>query len=540
MTVTGQAHAVGARYEATLSEELRRSGSHFTPPQLAVDLTNLVLNRWAPAVRHGPPLVVDPTCGAGVFLITALDALVDGGMAPDEAIACVRGSDVDVGAVHAARAALVCWFDERAARHSFGHPLDRRSILALIDANVTLGDGFDLLEQLAANVDIVIGNPPFQSQLHTSTARSSESRNVAYERFGDAAKGYVDTAALFLLAAVDSVAPGGSVLMIQPRSTLAAAHARRIRQQVLQDCELTDLWVDRRDVFGASVAVCATLLSKRRSGPPTRRHATPVSSTTLHPGVVDIGSTMTCPAPTEFDDSWSSCLASSYRVPRVFIGSGPAVGEVATVTSGFRDQYYGLVGHIEETRPTGPSARLITSGAINVGGHSWGDVSQRFAKARWQTPWVDLDAVKLASTSLRSWLGVMARPKVLVATQTRVVEAMADPEGDYLGATPVIAVAPSDIGMVVPLAAALSAPPVAAWLAHRCAGSGMSRTSYRFRATDLAAVRLPTGTAEWVAATAAFELGDWPLFAERSCAAYGLTAQPATQLVTWWLDEIPG
>jgi len=527
--VSVRAHEIGARYERSLSAEQRRAGAHYTPPRLAQALTRLAVDRWSERGPRRVPLIADPTCGAGSFLLAALDELVEVGANSVEALERVRGVDLDSGAIDAARVALFEWW-----RHREGSvPTGERSVRAIIDRAVTVQDGFDLLEQLSGCVDIIVGNPPFQNQLQSASARSVTGRRSMQARFGEAAIGYVDDAALFLLAAVGHVASGGVVTMIQPRSTLAASHARGVRQSVLERGQLIDLWIDDRNEFGASVSVCAPVISV---GPSS---VGPTMATTLHHGRVQLDSERRCPAPRSTDDSWSSCVASTHGVPKVELGTGSTIGDHSNVTAGFRDQYYGLVGHVSDARPSGAAARLITTGAIDIGGHGWGVRTQRFAKSSWTTPWVDVDAARADTPALTSWFELMARPKVLVATQTRVAEAMADPMGDFVGATPIIAAVPKDPSMVPSLAAVISSPPVAAWLAHRCAGSGMSRTSYRFRASDIAAIVIPPDMPTWDEAVVAFEAHEWTRFANLSCGAYGIASASAVDVTRWWLDEIP-
>ena len=66
------AYEIGRRHEAPLTAAARDLGAHYTPPHVAEGLTRLALDRWS---GRSVPTVVDPTCGAGVFLVAAADEL---------------------------------------------------------------------------------------------------------------------------------------------------------------------------------------------------------------------------------------------------------------------------------------------------------------------------------------------------------------------------------------------------------------------------------------------------------------------------------
>src|SRR5690606_12257890 len=98
---------------------------------------------------------------------------------------------------------------------------------------------------------------------------------------------------------------------------------------------------------------------------------------------------------------------------------------------------------------------LVTSGAIDVGAVRWGQRIVRFAKRTWDRPVVDVPAVRATSARLDGWLDRVLRPKVVVASQTRVVEAAADPMGLLVPVTPALSVVPRDVADVARLAAVL-------------------------------------------------------------------------------------
>src|SRR5690606_33049854 len=85
----------------------------------------------------------------------------------------------------------------------------------------------------AGGFDLVIGNPPFRAQLQRETALSAEERAALADAVGSVAKGYADTASMFLVRACEMAAPGGRVALIMPLSYLAARDAAASRRRVL-------------------------------------------------------------------------------------------------------------------------------------------------------------------------------------------------------------------------------------------------------------------------------------------------------------------
>jgi hypothetical protein len=496
-----RAAAVGRDYESTLDDRARRRGAHYTAADVALGLVARALDHWGGV---GVPRVIDPACGAGVFLVAAVELLVRQGVDVATALGSVHGADLDPRAIEAAGRALGEWAGGDVS-----------------DVDLRVADG--LHDDLGADFDVVVGNPPFQGQLAVDTARTARDRDAASAGFGRASTGYVDTAALFLLRGTELARDGGVVSMIQPRSILAARHSTSVRDALLDRAALVEMWLPRERVFAADVDVCAPLLVVGGSSSPVvvsdGRTAAPVVA--VDAAVCD-------------GDSWAPLLAAVSGVPALDLAAGPTIGTIADCTAGFRDQYYGLLGAVTETRPPDLSARLVTSGAIDPLTLHWGKRPIRFGRRTWRTPWLDLRRLRDEEPKVAGWVDRLRRPKVLVATQTRVVEAVVDPDGDLVPVTPVIAVVPHDPGDVWMVAAALTAPPVAALAQRRLAGTGLSPGSVRLTASTVADLPLPTSRDEIGDAPSGSV--DWRSLGARLCHAYDV--EPGA-ILEWWLGEGP-
>ncbi len=418
---------LGWIHERALDHERRhRDGVHYTPGAVARRLVALAIGDDANA------RVCDPSVGGGSFLLAAADHLTDLGVDPAEVVEeRLFGIDIDPTAVVVANEALARWAAERgaAARPGAGH---------LIAAD-TLDVGVHAFADTGVEAfDAVVGNPPFQNQLGRGTARSAGVGADLRERWGVRAGPYADTAAWFLLAGLELAAPDGRIVLVQPQSVLAAADVEPIRRALGDGAVLDGVWWGGTGVFAADVAVCAPVLRRadgRSSGPtPTevRRWSGP-----------ELAPTTSVAAPTAA--TWAPVVAEFVGAPAVSPLVRGRIADIATATAGFRDEYYAMTAHLRDDPAPSADPRLLTVGMIDTLHDRWGTADFRVAKKRWRAPRVDLAALRAADPRIAGWLDQRLHPKVLVATQTKVIEAVVDDTGDVAPCTPVVAVtAPPD------------------------------------------------------------------------------------------------
>jgi hypothetical protein len=120
-------------------------------------------------------------------------------------------------------------------------------------------------------------------------------------------------------------------------------------------------------------------------------------------------------------------------------------------------------------------------------------------------------------------------PKLVVATQTNVVEVVVDEVGEWIAGVPLVVVlAPPD--RLWPLAAALAAPAVTAWALAHAAGTARTPRSLKVTAALLRSVPLPTNLEAWKVGTAALRAGELDRFARAMSDAYGT----GTEVADWW------
>lgn len=522
-----EAGDLGLVYERRLDAAHRHEmGVHYTPADVARGLVELALDgrSWA--------RVCDPSVGGGAFLLAAAEALEAAGADPETIVVqLLWGIDVDPDAIEVTRAALALW-GSRSSRWigPAGH-------LACAD---TLDVGASAFGSEALGFDVVVGNPPFQNQLQAATARDPAFSGALRDRWDTTAGPYADTAAFFLLAGVELTAPGGRCVLVQPESVLGSADARPIRRQLTENSALIGLWAGGDGVFGADVRVWAPVLGVGDAPPATLGRW--------------VGESFV-PAPTrpppDLRETWSPLVADLLGVPVLPdapIAAGATLALDCEATAGFRDEFYGLAPHTHDDRD-GVDPRLVTVGMIDPLRNRWGTGSFRYSGERWAHPRVDRSALAAESPRLAQWVADRLGPKVLVATQTRVIEVVVDETGDLVPCTPVIAVVPPP-DRLWHAAAALTSPIATAVALTRVAGAALSADTIKLSAKQVLALPTPVDGEAWddaallarrgAAAAAAEDEDTW-----REClAALGVASLRAYRLdrpdvLAWWLERLP-
>ncbi len=455
--------------------ERKLRGAWFTPDHLVETIVAAVIDDGFVAARNGRTLrILDPACGDGRFLTAVIEAVRRAG---GEASAV--GLDIDPATVELVRAST--------------------SVDAICDDALTS----TWLDDRVGTFDLVIGNPPYLSQLATTTTRGG-----APSRGGGP---YADAAVEFLALAGDLVDPdGGRVAFVLPQSILSARDAAAVRARLDgRSTMFWSAWTGERD-FDAQVVTCALAFEFGRAA-----------------------GSGTGPATT----TWSHVVTDRTGVPPmpgVLDDAAPAAGRLgdrARLNANFRDEYYGMIAAVGD-HETGPP--LVTSGLIDPGHCGWGERPVRFAKRRFTAPRIDVSAL---DEKMTAWAEQRLVPKVLIANQTPIVEAVCDPAGDWLPGVPVVAAYPLGPAAATEsaweIAAVLSAPAVSAWAWHRRGGTGMSPNTIRLGPTMLADLPWPAGSI--AAAVEALRAGDVVACARLVDVAYGIDAAERSVLIDWWL-----
>ena len=454
----------------------KKLGQYYTPP----DLADLLVERtfadvdaagdWAAWLPTRAVRVLDPACGDGRLLERVRVELH------------LRGYSVD---------AVGCDLDADALA-SVSHPRTRT-----FHANALEHDWGD------ERFDIVIGNPPYLSQMSSSTSRGGSSKHGGGP--------YADAAAEFLALAVNLADPDhGRVSLVLPQSILAARDAGPIRARVDEQADIVwSWWSAEQDWFDASVNVC--VLGLRR---PAAGRSAPMAWTRV---VTDV-------------------LGIPHIDPAALTTDG-TIGDRAELNANFRDEYYALVPAVGEDVGGPP---LVTSGLIDPARCWWGERRIKFNKQFFERPRVDLSELE---GRFVDWANRKLVPKVLVANQTKIVEAVADVDGAWIPGVPVTTIAPTGADddsvrrTVLDIEAILCSPIASAMCWHLGGGTGLSTNAVRLSPGVLADVPWPAG--DLTGAVDACRRGDVVDAGRQVLDAYGCDDATATALLTWWVPGLP-
>lgn len=486
----------------THTQETARTGlgAFYTPPELVDGLLRhslqpqieRALQSPLPALALARVSVLDPACGGGHFLVAAARLLAvawqqafHGGGQPgpeawQRALGAVAGIDIEPLALQVCAAALKCLSDT-APPCVISAPM------------LQISDFLDTPPQ--RQFSLVVGNPPFLSQLQTATVRQKSAQPSGQPRGA-----YTDVAAQFLSAGLEWLTPGGTLALLQPLSTLSTRDAGPVREFLRQQATIRAVWLGTGKHFAdAQVATCAIIADLDQPGQP------PVQI------LQGTGFELVTTAELPESGPWSGLLAAHLGVPALALKGRGTLSELAKTTADFRDQYYGLQGHLSELKPgQQPDAShppLVLTGHIDPLQCRWGEVPVRFGGQAWQRPVVDLASLAAQSPKLGVWAQARLVPKLVVATQSKVLEAAVDAQGSWLNTTPTLSILPKNPKDLWLLAAVVLSPPATVWAWQHGAGSAMSVTAVKLSAKQLAQLPLPVDRQLWQEAADLLEAG---------------------------------
>ncbi|MEM1183770.1 MAG: hypothetical protein AAGI53_02100 [Planctomycetota bacterium] len=398
----------------------------------------------------------------------------------------------------------------------------------------------------AQGFDVVLGNPPFLNQLESATVAQRGPAAMLQVITGGAVRGYTDLSATFLLRSIQLCRPGGRVALVQPQSLLAAKDAGSVRSAVLEDASLASLWISNEHVFDdANVFTCAPTL--HRGGRRSRRveRSSTRAFTRLPPLEVDSDLLRS-------EETWAHVAAAALGIPEFEFESNGTIGDVATATADFRDQYYGLDGFLVEGADVSEDDAdtlyppLATTGLIDLAACNWGRRPTRVLKRTWSAPRIDLERMQREGT-LAQWIASRRVPKVILATQTKILEVYVDESGRYVPSLPLITVVPirDDLWRV---AAALASPVCAALAMQRYSGAALSAQAIKLSATQALRLPIPANTSRWTKATEFLRAAQGSdagrrsmalrEFGKASIAAFAVPDGQAAPLMDWWARRL--
>jgi hypothetical protein len=220
-------------------------GAVYTPQFLA----SLLLDQVMPYDRMtGKEKVLDPACGSGVFLVGAFKRLVThwrsrhGWKMPTVDVLkrilaqSIHGVELESGAVDLTAFSLAL-----AICDALEPPVIWSSLKLdkLRGRNLREGDFFDPATFISPehvwpeNFDVVVGNPPFESELTPAAKAIDDARSKERPKLPDKQAAY-----LFLEQGLRSLVAGGSLCLLQPHGLLYNSNPAEFRRHLMTLCRL--------------------------------------------------------------------------------------------------------------------------------------------------------------------------------------------------------------------------------------------------------------------------------------------------------------
>ena len=203
------------------ADKQKLRGGYYTPKALTDYLVE-----WA--VRTGNERVLEPSCGDGNFIISALERLNSLGASSDCVITAVELDKAEMG---------------KACQRATEANANNMSIHWYND------DFFRAIPLLKRKqYDVVLGNPPFIRFQYFD----DESREIAFSQLRQA--GYKPTKlanawAAFIQLSIELLAPGGRLAMVIPAELLQVNYAAELRERITQSFDHIILVTFKKLVF---------------------------------------------------------------------------------------------------------------------------------------------------------------------------------------------------------------------------------------------------------------------------------------------------
>lgn len=297
-----------------------------------------------------------------------------------------------------------------------------------------------------AGFDAMVGNPPFGNAIEGATARDAVFKRYAAARYAPFAAGAGDYCLLFWARALlHLLAPGGAYGWLSPTALLS--DHKPWQAWVHQYARPTSLLLYPVDLFPAARI--------RTTGYCGRRGRAASVTVVDYDGYHGEGE----PSPRTVP--WPARLDSWYEVTRrrLSANSARALPRADEVTEGTAVPLVSLPVRLHAGCAAGvaydlaplvadsveePGARLVTTGALDRYGCSWGQAPVRYLSKTYKYPrW---PAPAGAPAGVARALARQQGPKILIGGLTAVVEGWLDAAGDAAGVVSTWAVVP-DAGM---------------------------------------------------------------------------------------------
>ena len=429
--------------DQTLGEFLRKTEERcLAEARVKADLaTQTYVRREAEAYRAYQQAlqgvrIVDPACGSGAFLVHVFDFL----MAENKRVGSVLGdlfstSDfvrhvlrtnihgVDKNEESVEITKLSLWL-KSASKNEKLTSLDNN----IRHGNSLVDDGLIDPEQpfswestfsdVFANggFDVVVGNPPYVDS-ETMTIHAPEERAYIAKTYSTA-RGNWDLYIPFTEKGLSLIREGGYFGFIMPNKVLSVPYGLTLRKWIDDNYHLREIVdISQQKVFEQADVYPVILLAAREPTVPTLSITTsllPLESRSVARNVASF-------------ENWSSYLsenADNMGRLKKFDSMSKHVRfhSAATVA-----EAYDLIPHIiSNPAPDDKYFKVVNTGTIDPFNSAWAFEPMQYIKEKYPYP-----AVLKTNAPNKPWLG---QPRIIIAGMALEIEALPDPDEDYLAA----------------------------------------------------------------------------------------------------------
>lgn len=252
--------------------------SVYTPPFLVRLMLEESLS-WErlDRLQHRGEIILDPSCGSGVFLVEAYKRLVlhwrsrnqwhkPGVAVLKGLLKYVHGIDCEEGAIELAAFSLCLALCDALEPETIRATI--KLFPPLAGKTLHLSCFFEAKEQnlITSPIGVVVGNPPFTSQLTTPGAERS------YERYNATGGTLPDKqlAYLFLHEAMEMIAEGGVLSMLQQYNFLYNQHSLSFRRDFISKWDVREVldFISVRGLFKKGKADTKIIVVVAEAAPP--------------------------------------------------------------------------------------------------------------------------------------------------------------------------------------------------------------------------------------------------------------------------------
>ncbi len=229
--------------QQNLPNKIKELGQVFTPAFIVEYIVENTIGPYLNRVENDLKddlAILDPAVGEGIFLISALEYLETywKQKSKEELISHLYGIDLDPSKVQMCRELL-------------GHPFTMKTIksfnaLDIIPNSGTEGQGSSLMNwkinfpKTRGKFQVIFGNPPWGADLSTFKSKLTYLKTATSQ---------MDSWSLFLERSIMGLHENGFLGFVVPNTLLSNPNYMKIRQIILEECQITHLVNLGEDIF---------------------------------------------------------------------------------------------------------------------------------------------------------------------------------------------------------------------------------------------------------------------------------------------------